>query len=614
MERDGWSVGGMAKGAGMLAPALATMLVVLTTDAVADAASLDAALRSATSTTFDRIDSDGCMSTNDTVLLMASGASGVDAEPPTSSPTRSPRRAPPWRGSSSPTPRAPPTTSRSRCARPRRSPTRWRSPAPSPATTSSSARCSAATPTGAASWPRSAPPRAAFEPAALDVAINGVQVCRAGGVGEDRSLVDLSRPRGPRGRGPARRRRDRDGLDQRPHPRLRPRELGVQHMTSLRDRRDQTVASRASPRPRRRPSSRRCRGSSASGARVVVVKYGGNAMVDDDAQGRLRRRTSSSCATPACAPSSSTAAARRSRRCSTGSGLTSEFRGGLRVTTPEVMDIVRMVLTGQVGRELVGLLNQHGPVAVGLSGEDAALFGARRRSVVVDGDEVDLGLVGDVETVNPSAVMDILDAGRIPVVSTVAPDLDVEGQVLNVNADTAASALAVALGAAEARRPHRRRGRLRRAGPTADSLLSLLAVVRRRGAADPGRRRDGAQARGLCPRRRARASPRRTSSTGASRTRSCSRCSPARASAPWSCPTPRPRGPSHDRLHHDAERRACSSATGPRCSASSAPRARSSATARAATSGTSTASATSTCSPASPSTRSATPTRRSSRP
>jgi len=74
----GWSVGGMAKGAGMLAPALATMLVVITTDAVADAATLDTALRAATSKTFDRLDSDGCQSTNDTVLLMASGASGVE--------------------------------------------------------------------------------------------------------------------------------------------------------------------------------------------------------------------------------------------------------------------------------------------------------------------------------------------------------------------------------------------------------------------------------------------------------------------------------------------------------------------------------------------------------
>jgi glutamate N-acetyltransferase/amino-acid N-acetyltransferase len=78
---DGWTVGGMAKGAGMLAPGLATMLVVITTDAAVDAAALDAALREATRTTFDRIDSDGCMSTNDTVLLLASGASGVTPEP-----------------------------------------------------------------------------------------------------------------------------------------------------------------------------------------------------------------------------------------------------------------------------------------------------------------------------------------------------------------------------------------------------------------------------------------------------------------------------------------------------------------------------------------------------
>ena len=128
-------------------------------------------------------------------------------------------------------------------------------------------------------------------------------------------------------------------------------------------------------------------------------------------------------------------------------GLDSEFRGGLRVTTPEVMDVVRMVLTGQVGRELVGLLNQHGPVAVGLSGEDAGLFGARRRGVVVDGEELDIGLVGDVVEVDPTAVLDLLEAGPDPGRLDVAPDLDVEGQVLNVNADTAAAALAVALGA-----------------------------------------------------------------------------------------------------------------------------------------------------------------------
>jgi acetylglutamate kinase len=125
--------------------------------------------------------------------------------------------------------------------------------------------------------------------------------------------------------------------------------------------------------------------------------------------------------------------------------IASEFRAGLRVTTPEAMDVVRMVLVGQVGRELVGLVNSHGPLAVGLSGEDAGLFTAVPATTVVDGEEVDLGLVGEVAQVRPEAVRDLVEAGRIPVISSVAPDAD--GQVHNVNADTAAAALAVALGA-----------------------------------------------------------------------------------------------------------------------------------------------------------------------
>jgi acetylglutamate kinase len=113
------------------------------------------------------------------------------------------------------------------------------------------------------------------------------------------------------------------------------------------------------------------------------------------------------------------------------------------VTTPETVDVVRMVLVGQVGRELVGLINEHGPHAVGLSGEDAGLLRAERTMAVVDGEPVDVGLVGDVVGVDPTTVLDLVRAGRIPVVSTVAPDAG--GQVLNVNADTAAAALAVAL-------------------------------------------------------------------------------------------------------------------------------------------------------------------------
>jgi acetylglutamate kinase len=104
-----------------------------------------------------------------------------------------------------------------------------------------------------------------------------------------------------------------------------------------------------------------------------------------------------------------------------------------------------MVLFGQVGRELVGLINAHGPYAVGITGEDAHLFTAVRRSVVVDGVATDIGLVGDVERVNTAAVLDLIGTGRIPVVSTIAPDAD--GVVHNINADTAAAALAEALGA-----------------------------------------------------------------------------------------------------------------------------------------------------------------------
>jgi acetylglutamate kinase len=126
-------------------------------------------------------------------------------------------------------------------------------------------------------------------------------------------------------------------------------------------------------------------------------------------------------------------------------GIDSEFRGGLRVTTVESIDVVRMVLLGQVGRQLVGLINEHGPFAVGMSGEDANLFTAVRRSAYVDGAAVDVGLVGDVASVNVGAVTDIIAAGRIPVIATVAPDA--AGVVHNLNADTAAGALAAALGA-----------------------------------------------------------------------------------------------------------------------------------------------------------------------
>ncbi|PPK60601.1 acetylglutamate kinase [Actinokineospora auranticolor] len=177
---------------------------------------------------------------------------------------------------------------------------------------------------------------------------------------------------------------------------------------------------------------------------LVVVKYGGNAMVDDTLKRAfaedmvfLRLAGLRPVVVHGGGPQIGAMLGKM--------GIPSEFRAGLRVTTPEAMDVVRMVLTGQVSRELVGLINQHGPLAVGISGEDAHLFTAERRTAEIDGQEVDLGLVGDVVEVNPSAVLDIVAAGRIPVVSTVAADRD--GVTHNVNADTAAAALAIALDA-----------------------------------------------------------------------------------------------------------------------------------------------------------------------
>lgn len=177
---------------------------------------------------------------------------------------------------------------------------------------------------------------------------------------------------------------------------------------------------------------------------TIVIKYGGNAMLNDDLKRAfaedivfLRRCGLKPVVVHGGGPQISGMLSKL--------GIESEFRGGLRVTTPEAMDVVRMVLVGKVGRELVGLLNAHGPLAVGLSGEDAGLFRSEKLGVVVDGAEVDLGLVGDVVEVNPDSVLDLINAGRIPVVATVAPDDG--GAVRNVNADTAASALAVALGA-----------------------------------------------------------------------------------------------------------------------------------------------------------------------
>ncbi len=179
---------------------------------------------------------------------------------------------------------------------------------------------------------------------------------------------------------------------------------------------------------------------------IVVIKYGGNAMVSEELQNAfaqdiayLRFVGVKPVVVHGGGPQISQMLDRLQ--------IPSEFKGGYRVTSTEAIGVVRMVLTGQINPQLVGRINAFGPFATGLSGEDAGLFGGRRRGVQVDGELHDLGYVGDVVEVDPQPVLDQLAAGRIPVVSSIAPDLDHPGHSLNVNADAAAAALAVALDA-----------------------------------------------------------------------------------------------------------------------------------------------------------------------
>ncbi len=194
--------------------------------------------------------------------------------------------------------------------------------------------------------------------------------------------------------------------------------------------------------------------------KIMVFKYGGNAMISDELRAAfaedmvfLRSVGIKPVVVHGGGPQISAMLERLN--------IPSEFRGGLRYTTPEAMDVVRMVLTGQVARQLVGLINQHGPHAVGMSGEDGGLLRARRITTKIDGEETDLGLVGEVVGVNTTAITSMIDAGKIPVISSIAPEIladgraDAEGmpldtltgKVLNVNADTAAAAVAAAIGA-----------------------------------------------------------------------------------------------------------------------------------------------------------------------
>ena len=180
--------------------------------------------------------------------------------------------------------------------------------------------------------------------------------------------------------------------------------------------------------------------------RTVVIKYGGHAMTDEAlrvtfAQDLVFLRYAG--LRPVVVHGGGPQITEQLDR----HGVPSTFAAGLRVTTPEAMEIVRMVLSGKVNKDIVALINRHGPLAVGLSGEDAGTFTAIRKAAIVDGQPVDIGMVGEIVATDPGAISALLADGRIPVVSSVAAGGD--GQAYNVNADTAAAALAVALGAAK---------------------------------------------------------------------------------------------------------------------------------------------------------------------
>lgn len=180
---------------------------------------------------------------------------------------------------------------------------------------------------------------------------------------------------------------------------------------------------------------------------IMVIKFGGNAMVNDEllrafAEDVVYLRLAG--IRPVVVHGGGPQISDMLRRLD----IQSEFRGGYRVTTPEAMDVVRMVLTGKVNPELVEQINAHGPFAAGTTGEDAGLFIGRRRDPIdIDGEPVDLGQVGDVIGVRTEPVLALLEAGLIPVIAGIAPDKDRPGESLNINADAAAGALATALGA-----------------------------------------------------------------------------------------------------------------------------------------------------------------------
>ena len=395
----GYTIGGMAKGAGMLAPGLATMLCVLTTDADLPASTLDSALRAATRVTFDRLDTDGCMSTNDTVLLLASGASGTVPDPAEFTAALTEVCADLARQLQADAEGASKLIAVEvvGAASEQDAVTAGRAVA-----RSNLLKCAIAgeDPNWGRVLAAVGTTDAEFEPDRLSVAINGVWVCRNGCAGDDRAKAGPAAAERDHHRGPVRRAARRHHPHHRPDRGVRARELGLLDVTTpvqppLTSPDDATAAlAKAATLIEALPWLSRFHGQ------IVVIKYGGHAMTDDDLRHAfaqdvvfLRYAGLRPVVVHGGGPQISAHLDRL--------GVPSTFKAGLRVTSPEAMDVVRMVLTGQVNRDLVGLVNRHGPFAIGMSGEDANMFTASRRGAVVDGEPVDLGLVGEIDTVDP---------------------------------------------------------------------------------------------------------------------------------------------------------------------------------------------------------------------
>jgi len=209
------------------------------------------------------------------------------------------------------------------------------------------------------------------------------------------------------------------------------------------------------------------------GGEIFVIKLGGNAMVDDDliqsfADDMVFLATVGvkPIVVHGGGPQISQALADR--------GIATEFRGGYRVTSTAAIPVVREVLRETISQNVADRINRHSDLAVVLSGEDDNLFVATKRGVVIDGVSLDLGHVGEVTGVNPGVLMDVVEAGKIPVVSSLAPTED-GGGLLNVNADAAAAALAIAVGAEKLILLTDVPG-LYRDWPNTDSLISSLSA------------------------------------------------------------------------------------------------------------------------------------------